>query len=167
MKKVFYIAAAAALGLMSSCTEELDQKAPTGLAPDGKFYIDVTVTNPSADTRTVFDPATYEVSWLDTDEIGVALRPLSENEKKELNLSHGLVVSAIRDGKMKEAGVTKGIIIMQVNDRKMNTTEDFEQAVKEANMSSDRVLWIRAKTQSGLNRSFTVELADPKAKNKK
>lgn len=110
---------------------------------------------------------TVMVETVDTDEIGVALRPLSENEKKELNLSHGLVVSAIRDGKMKEAGVTKGIIIMQVNDRKMNTTEDFEQAVKEANMSSDRVLWIRAKTQSGLNRSFTVELADPKAKNKK
>lgn len=110
---------------------------------------------------------TAMVETVDTDEIGVALRPLSENEKKELNLSHGLVVSAIRDGKMKEAGVTKGIIIMQVNDRKMNTTEDFEQAVKEANMSSDRVLWIRAKTQSGLNRSFTVELADPKAKNKK
>lgn len=73
MKKVFYIAAAAALGLMSSCTEELDQKAPTGLAPDGKFYIDVTVTNPSADTRTVFDPATYEVSWRDTDEIGAVI----------------------------------------------------------------------------------------------
>lgn len=110
---------------------------------------------------------TAMVETVDTDEIGVALRPLSENEKKELNLSHGLVVSAIRDGKMKEAGVTKGIIIMQVNDRKMNTTEDFEQAVKEANMSSDRVLWIRAKTQSGLNRSFTVELADPKKKGKK
>lgn len=110
---------------------------------------------------------TAMVETVDTDEIGVALRPLSENEKKELNLSHGLVVSAIRDGKMKEAGVTKGIIIMQVNDRKMNTTEDFEQAVKEANMSSDRVLWIRAKTQSGLNRSFTVELADPKEKGKK
>lgn len=110
---------------------------------------------------------TAMVETVDTDEIGVALRPLSENEKKELNLSHGLVVSAIRDGKMKEAGVTKGIIIMQVNDRKMNTTDDFEQAVKEANMSSDRVLWIRAKTQSGLNRSFTVELADEKAKDKK
>jgi len=33
---------------------------------------------------------------------------------------------------------------------------DFEEAVKAANMSSDRVLWIRAKTQSGLNRSYTV-----------
>ena len=53
----------------------------------------------------------------------------------------------------------------------MRSVTDFEEAVKEANMSSDRVLWIRAKTQSGLNRSFTVELSDPKkdssAKSKK
>ena len=110
---------------------------------------------------------TTMVETVDTDDIGVALRPLSDSERKELNLSYGLVVSAIKKGKMQDAGVTKGIIIMQVNDKKMVKSEDFEQAVKEANMSSDRVLWIRAKTQSGLNRSFTVELSDPKAKEKK
>ena len=65
---------------------------------------------------------------------------------------------------MMEAGISKGIIITQVNDVPMRTVEDFENAVKAANMSTDRVLWIRAKTQSGLNRSFTVELADPKEK---
>ena len=81
---------------------------------------------------------TAMVETVDTDEIGVALRPLSENEKKELNLSHGLVVSAIRDGKMKEAGVTKGIIIMQVNDRKMNTTEDLDTG-KDAKRSESKL----------------------------
>ena len=44
----------------------------------------------------------------------------------------------------------------------MRTTADFEEAVKAANLSPDRVLWIRAKTQSGVNRSFAVELADEK-----
>ncbi len=61
---------------------------------------------------------------------------------------------------MQDAGITKGIIIMQVNDKEMRTKTDFDEAVKAANMSADRVLWIRAKTQSGLNRSFTVELSD-------
>ena len=55
---------------------------------------------------------------------------------------------------------------MQVNDLVMSSVQDFEEAVKAANRSSDRVLWIRAKTQSGLNRSFTVELGDAKNKNK-
>ena len=105
---------------------------------------------------------TTALEKMDTDTMGVALRALTDSEKQELNLRHGLVVSALRNGKMKDAGITKGIIIMQVNDRRMNTTADWDEAVKAANMSTDRVLWIRAKTQSGLNRSFTVELGDPK-----
>ncbi|MBR1733480.1 MAG: PDZ domain-containing protein, partial [Alloprevotella sp.] len=107
---------------------------------------------------------TTAVESISDDELGVSLAALTEAEKKELSLRNGLVVKAVRDGKMKEAGVTKGIIIMQVNDKLMNTTEDFYEAVKAANMTSDRVLWIRAKTQSGINRSFTVELSDPKKK---
>lgn len=102
--------------------------------------------------------------------MGVALRPLTDKEKLELNLRYGLMVIALKDGKMQDAGITKGIILMQVNDKEMHTTADFDDAVREANMSTDRVLWIRAKTQSGLNRSFTVELADqttPPAKKKK
>ena len=42
-----------------------------------------------------------------------------------------------------------------------------DAAVREANMSSERVLWIRAKTQSGLPRSFTVELSQKDKETKK
>lgn len=110
---------------------------------------------------------TSKVEAVDSDMMGAALRPLTDAEKKELNLRYGLVVSAIRSGKMKDAGITKGTIIMQVNDREMRTTEDFDEAVKSANLSTDRVLWIRAKSQSGLNRSYTIELTQPKDSKKK
>ena len=43
-------------------------------------------------------------------------------------------------------------------DPRYGTMEDFEEAVKEANRSSDRILWIRAVTQSGRLRSAVVEL---------
>ena len=76
----------------------------------------------------------------------------------------GLMITAVRDGLMKKQGVAKGIILMQVNDVKLNTVQDFENAVKAANLSTERVLWIRAKTQSGLNRSYNIELSEPKAK---
>lgn len=105
---------------------------------------------------------TTAVDNVDVASMGVALRPLTVEEKRELNLSYGLVVSAVRDGKMKDAGITKGIIILQINDKQMRTREDFEAAVKAANMTTDRILWIRAKTMSGLPKSFTVELGDPK-----
>jgi S1-C subfamily serine protease len=103
---------------------------------------------------------TTMVEDVEDNNLGAALRPLTTEEKRELNLSYGLVVKALQQGKLQEAGVTKGIILMQVNDRKLNSVADFEEAVKAANLSSDRVLWIRAKTQSGLNRSYTVELSD-------
>lgn len=105
---------------------------------------------------------TTAVDNVDVASMGAALRPLTVEEKRELNLSYGLVVSAVRDGKMKDAGITKGIIILQINDKQMRTREDFEAAVKAANMTTDRILWIRAKTMSGLPKSFTVELGDPK-----
>lgn len=105
---------------------------------------------------------TSQIESIDTDAMGAALRPLNDDEKKELGLKYGLLVSSVRSGKMMEAGISKGIIITQVNDREMHSVSDFEEAVKAANMSTDRVLWIRAKTQSGLNRSFTVELGEVK-----
>lgn len=110
---------------------------------------------------------TSAVQNLDVDAMGAALRPLTDAEKKQLSLPYGLMVSAVREGKLKDAGITKGLIIMKVNDREMRTTEDFDEVVKNANLSTDRVLWIRAKTQSGLNRSFAVELSDPKDAKKK
>lgn len=107
---------------------------------------------------------TTAVQTLDTEAMGAALRPLKDEEKQQLNLSYGLMVSAVRNGKLKDAGITKGLILLKVNNREMRTIEDFDAAVKEANLSTDRVLWIRAKTQSGLNKSFAVELSEAKDK---
>lgn len=107
---------------------------------------------------------TSTIETVGMDELGVGLRKLTDEEKRQLNLPFGLVVNALRHGKMQEAGVTKGLILTRINDKDMRDLSDFEEVVKKANMSSDRVLWIRAKTQSGLNRSFTVELSDPQAK---
>ena len=94
----------------------------------------------------------------DMDQFGAALKPLDNDTKRQLNLSNGLEVVAVKKGKMADAGVEKGWIILQVNDKAMNTLDDFEEAVKEANRSSDRILWIRAVTQSGRLRSAVVEL---------
>lgn len=110
---------------------------------------------------------TSAVEKLDTESMGAALRPLTDNEKQQFNLPYGLMISALKNGKLQDAGLTKGLIIMKVNDKEMRTTADFDEAVKAANLSSDRVLWIRAKTQSGINRSFAVELTEEKDTKKK
>lgn len=110
---------------------------------------------------------TSKIESVDTESMGAALRALTDAEESELGLKNGIIVSSIKAGKLQEAGLAKGIIITQVNDKVINSVADFEEAVKNANMSSDRVLWIRAKTQSGLNRSYTVELGERKTITKK
>lgn len=109
---------------------------------------------------------TAVVKEVDVDDMGIGLAPLSDEIKKQLNLSYGLEVTAIRSGIMQNAGLQKGIIIMQVNDKQMRSRSDFDEAVKVANMSSDRTLWIRAITKSGIKKSYTVELGNKESKNK-
>ena len=110
---------------------------------------------------------TSKIESVDTESMGAALRPLTDAEKSELGLKNGIIVSSIKAGKLQDAGLSKGIIITQVNDKVINSVSDFEEAVKVANISTDRVLWIRAKTQSGLNRSYTVELGESQITSKK
>lgn len=111
---------------------------------------------------------TSVVKEVDIDEMGVSLTPLSDELKQQLDLSYGLEVTAIRGGEMQKAGVAKGMIILQVNDKQMRTRSDFDEAVKNANMSNDRTLWIRAITKSGIKKSFTVDLSkDSKDKDSK
>ena len=131
-----------------------DKVSVTYLRDKKKHTVQITLRN--------IQGTTTAVQTLDTESMGAALLPLNDQEKQQLNLPYGLMISAIREGKFKEAGLTKGLIIMKVNEKEMRTTADFEEAVKAANLSPDRVLWIRAKTQSGVNRSFAVELADEK-----
>ena len=95
---------------------------------------------------------------VDMDQLGVSLRAASDEEKQSLGLSYGLTVNNIRRGKMMDAGTTKGTILLEVNDRKMQTLEDWEEAVKEANQSSDRALWIKAVKPSGRKQSIVVDL---------
>lgn len=105
---------------------------------------------------------TDTVSDVDINSLGVALRPLTSEQKRELALNGGLEVISVKEGKMKAVGLSKGIIILEINDVKMNTQTDFDEVVKAANASKEPVLWIKAKTQSGLPRSYVVDLTDPK-----
>ena len=102
--------------------------------------------------------STQLLEEVDIDDLGVSLAPLSQEEKSRLSIPYGLVVKAIRNGKMQKAGVAKGTIILAVNETRMETPENWEQAIKTANQSSDRTLWIKAIAPSGRKQSFVIDL---------
>ena len=63
--------------------------------------------------------------------LGAAFSELSDNLKRQLNISYGIQVSGLTEGKLKAAGVRKGFIIMKVNDQRIQSVSQFESLVKD------------------------------------
>ena len=101
---------------------------------------------------------TKVVKNADTDVLGADFRPVTDAQKKQLEINYGLEVVKVNGGKMKEAGVPKGFIILRVNDEPMKTFDDLQNAVKEANNSKDQMLVIRGIFPTGKKGGFVVYL---------
>jgi Do/DeqQ family serine protease len=149
---------------MAELQEALSQRRP-GQKVNVTFLRNKKSRTESATLRNA-QGGTEVMEEVDIDLFGAQLKPLSDELKSQLALRYGLEVTALKRGKMQEAGITKGMILLQVNDQEMNTVEDFENAVKAANQSSDRTLWIRAITQSGRRVATAIDLNDDKSKKK-
>ena len=101
---------------------------------------------------------TKVVKNADADVLGADFRPITEAQKKQLEISYGLEVIKVNGGKMKDAGVPKGFIIQRVNDIPMKSFDDLQNAVKEANNSKDQMLVIRGIFPTGKKGGFVVYL---------
>ena len=101
---------------------------------------------------------TKVVKNADTDVLGADFRPITDAQKKQLEINYGLEVIKVNGGKMKEAGVPKGFIIQRVNDEPMRSFDDLQNVVKEANNSKDQMLVIRGIFPTGKKGGFVVYL---------
>lgn len=144
------------VGKMSELQEAIAQHRPgdkvslTYRRGKSERKVNVTLRNSQGTTKVMEE--------IDLDQMGISLKPLDDEERRILGIDYGLVINAIRNGKMKQVGAGKGTIILQVNDHKMQTVDDWEEAVKSANQSTDRTLWIKAITPSGRKVSYVIEL---------
>lgn len=98
---------------------------------------------------------TKVVKNADVDVLGIDVRPITDSQKKQLEISYGLEVLKVSGGKMKEAGVPKGFIIQVVNDQPMRSFDDLQQAVKDA---KDQMLVIKGIFPTGKRGGFVVYL---------
>ena len=112
----------------------------------------VTLRNEQGNTKVVKNA--------DIDVLGADFRPVTDAQKKQLEISYGLEVIKVNGGKMKEGGVPKGFIIQRVNDTQTKTVEDLQEAVKSASTSSEQVLIIRGLFPTGKRGYFVVQLAE-------
>jgi len=63
--------------------------------------------------------------------LGAAFGKLSDELKRQLNISYGVQVTGVTDGKFKEVGIRKGFIILKVNDIKVQSEDQIEKIVKD------------------------------------
>ena len=98
---------------------------------------------------------TKVVKNADVDVLGIDVRPITESQKKQLEINYGLEVLKVNGGKMKDAGVPKGFIIQLVNDQPMRSFDDLQEVVKEA---KDQMLVIKGIFPTGKRGGFVVYL---------
>ena len=143
---------------MSEFQEYLTNKRPgdkvtvTYLRKKQKKTATITLKNEQGNTNIVKDA--------DLDVLGGTFRPVTEQEKKDLNISYGLVVTKVTGGALKDAAVYKGFVIQQANDIPMKTLNDLQKAVKDASTSKDPVLILKGFSPTGKKAYFAVPLED-------
>ncbi len=113
--------------------------------------LDVTLKNMQGNTEVV---KKFDLSML-----GAAFKPISEDVKRHLGVSYGLEVTGVDKGKFADAGIKKGFVILKVNGDKITSEEDLANALKEANQSPERVLFISGYYMSGRRANYAVELS--------
>jgi len=139
-------------------TELVAEKRPgdkvnvTYLRDKKKKTATLTLKNEQGNTKVVKDA--------DLDVLGATFRPVTAQQKEQLNIGYGLEVLKVNSGKMKDAGIQKGFIIQKVNDQPVKTLDELQSTVKEASRSRDQVLYIMGIYPTGKKAYYAVSLED-------
>ena len=65
----------------------------------------------------------------DKGELGLAIRPLTPAERKQADVSEGLVVENVSDGPAARAGIVPGDVILSVNGEKVSTVSQLKSVI--------------------------------------
>ena len=103
---------------------------------------------------------TKMVQKADLDVLDAAFRPVTEDTKKQMNITYGLEVLKVNKGKLADAGIGRGFIIQKVNDESIKTIDDLQRVVKDASTSKEPVLYIQGIYPTGKKGYFAVPLQE-------
>ncbi len=112
--------------------------------------IEVTLKNVQGNTNVVKNA--------DLDMLGATFKELDDKEKRLYKVNYGLKVLDVSKGRFADAGIKKGFVILKVNNAPIKNIDDMQKAIKQANSSSDQVLFIAGMTPSGKRAYFSVDL---------
>ncbi len=93
--------------------------------------------------------------------LGAAFKELTDDQKREMNVSYGLQVAGVTAGKLQDAGIKKGYVILKVNEQPVRKVSDLEAILKSAQSSAnveDRGLFLVGMYPNGKAAYYAVDL---------
>ena len=143
---------------MSELPELLSKKRPgekvtlTYLHNKSKHSKTVTLKNAQGNTKVI--------KTADLDVLGASFRPVTEQQKKEFDLTFGLEVTKVEKGAIKSGGIEQGFIMLYANDTPLKSLSDLQELVKSASTSQDPVLIIKGIWPSGKRDYKVVKVSE-------
>ena len=143
---------------MSELQELLSKKHPgekvtlTYLHNKSKHSKTVTLKNAQGNTKVI--------KTADLDVLGASFRPVTEQQKKEFDLTFGLEVTKVEKGSIKSGGIEQGFIMLYANDTPLKSLSDLQELVKSASTSQDPVLIIKGIWPSGKRDYKVVKVSE-------
>ena len=143
---------------MSELQELLSKKRPgekvtlTYLHNKSKHTKTVTLKNAQGNTKVI--------KTADLDVLGASFRPVTEQQKKEFDLTFGLEVTKVEKGAIKSGGIEQGFIMLYANDTPLKSLSDLQELVKSASTSQDPVLIIKGIWPSGKRDYKVVKVSE-------
>lgn len=143
---------------MSELQELLSKKHPgekvtlTYLHNKSKHSKTVTLKNAQGNTKVI--------KIADLDVLGASFRPVTEQLKKEFDLTFGLEVTKVEKGAIKSGGIEQGFIMLYANDTPLKSLSDLQELVKSASTSQDPVLIIKGIWPSGKRDYKVVKVSE-------
>lgn len=143
---------------MSELQELLSKKRPgekvilTYLHNKSKYSKTVTLKNAQGNTKVI--------KTADLDVLGASFRPVTEQQKKEFDLTFGLEVTKVEKGAIKSGGIEQGFIMLYANDTPLKSLSDLQELVKSASTSQDPVLIIKGIWPSGKRDYKVVKVSE-------
>lgn len=125
------------------------------LRKNKELQFDVTLRNMYGNTEIVKQAGLSD--------LGASFGELSNDLKRQLNISYGVQVTGLTDGKLKEAGMRKGFIIMKVNDHRVASVAEFEKMVKDVQSGAgfgESALFIVGMYPTGKVNYYAIDLGE-------
>ena len=111
---------------------------------------DVMLTNVQGNTDVVKN--------VDLDILGAEFKPLDSKDKQFFRINSGLKVTNVSSGLFEKYGIKKGVVIQKVNGAPVASVDDLQKIVKQANVSSEPVLFISGYNAAGKRVFYSVPL---------